>query len=77
MEPEVGSEEYTGIKGPRIRCPRCSWQPGSSDVWVCSCLHYWNTFETGGVCPSCLKQWETTLCPECQQWSAHSDWYEY
>jgi len=59
----------------RIRCPKCGWLPQSEDRWICNCRHLWNTFNTGGVCPSCLKQWNITKCPSCHQWSPHSDWY--
>lgn len=72
-----GTEEYTGLKGPRIRCPQCGWEPREKDEWGCTCGHSWNTFDTGGVCPGCLKQWSRTQCPMCGTWSAHSDWYEY
>lgn len=68
-------DEPGGPKGPRIRCPRCGWQPRAHDVWMCHCRHLWNTFDTGGVCPACLYQWKITACPRCQQWSAHSEWY--
>ena len=33
----------------RIRCPRCGWEPGSHDRWMCLCLHVWNTFDTRGL----------------------------
>jgi hypothetical protein len=58
-----------------IRCPLCRWQPRPEDRWVCDCRHLWNTFDTGGVCPGCLKQWTMTKCLSCHRWSAHSDWY--
>jgi len=64
-----------GIKGPRIRCPKCAWKPGARDRWRCKCGHTWNTFDTGGVCPGCVYRWDTTQCLRCKQWSAHSDWY--
>lgn len=59
----------------RIRCPLCSWEPQAEDRWMCSCRHTWNTFDTGGVCPGCLKQWTMTMCLSCHAWSEHSDWY--
>jgi hypothetical protein len=62
-------------KGPEIRCPKCSWQPQRSDQWACTCLFAWNTFETGGRCPACQRQWHDTQCLECFEWSAHLDWY--
>lgn len=40
----------------------------------------WDTFSTGGRCPSCHKVWEDTKCPGqpggCSKWSPHLDWYE-
>jgi hypothetical protein len=66
-----------GLKGPRIRCPKCDWSPSKDDLWGCECGHFWHTFDTGGVCPGCIKQWESTQCPKCHGWSAHSDWYQY
>ena len=61
---------------PRIRCPKCSWEPGRDDTWACVCLHIWNTFETRGVCPKCGLKWLDTQCQRCSQWSPHDDWYE-
>jgi hypothetical protein len=75
--PGTGAEDYTGLKGPRIRCPLCEWEPQPSDHWGCQCGHQWHTFDTGGVCPACLEQWTRTQCLSCAGWSAHSDWYEY
>jgi hypothetical protein len=60
----------------RIRCPRCAWEPAREDVWMCSCLHVWNTFDTHGLCPGCGRQWLDTKCPRCRAWSPHDDWYE-
>ncbi|MFN0101185.1 MAG: hypothetical protein ACKV2U_03730 [Bryobacteraceae bacterium] len=75
------TEERTGIgsgvTGPRIRCPHCNWNPPPDELWACTCGHQWHTFDTGGVCPACVKQWMSTQCHECHGWSAHSGWYEY
>ena len=60
---------------PRIRCPLCGWSPRKDDLWSCTCGHEWNTFDTGGVCPSCLHRWTETQCLSCARWSSHSDWY--
>ncbi len=73
--PEITKSK--GPTGPRIRCPKCEWQPTAADLWACQCGYTWHTFDTGGVCPSCLHQWITTQCLKCAGWSAHSDWYEY
>jgi hypothetical protein len=59
----------------RIVCPRCGWQPSREDRWMCGCLHVWNTFETGGVCPGCGRMWSDTQCLRCHAWSPHGDWY--
>jgi hypothetical protein len=67
----IGSDGGEG----RIRCPKCRWMPGKHDRWMCNCLHIWNTFDTGGVCPACLKQWTVTQCLACHKISPHSDWY--
>lgn len=65
------------MRGPKIRCPLCEWQPTRSDEWSCVCGHCWHTFDTGGVCPGCMTQWMETQCLHCHGWSAHSDWYVY
>jgi hypothetical protein len=61
--------------GPRIRCPRCGWEPERDSRWSCSCLHSWNTFDTEGRCPACGRQWVETQCLRCHQWSPHREWY--
>jgi hypothetical protein len=72
---------------PGIRCPLCKWRPKRSDVWTCwdcdfpeyfygACGTDWNTFETHGICPTCLHQWQWTSCYNCFMWSRHEDWYE-
>ena len=67
-----------GLGKRRIRCPRCGWIPRRHDRWSCQpiCGTFWNTFETGGKCPGCGKQWEHTACLACHGWSRHADWYE-
>lgn len=62
--------------GRRIRCPRCGWEPGRDDLWMCTCLHAWNTFDTAGVCPACSRRWTETQCLRCGEWSPHVRWYE-
>jgi hypothetical protein len=73
--PDIGDRDDGTGTGSRIRCPRCSWEPRPFDRWACSCLHAWNTFETGGVCPACDRRWVETQCLQCLQWSPHQDWY--
>jgi len=67
----------TGLTGPKIRCPKCEWKPKETDLWGCECGHAWHTFDTGGVCPACIRQWPSTQCLSCLAWSAHSSWYDY
>jgi hypothetical protein len=74
-EPATEQTAETGKGEDRIRCPFCGWTPSARDTWMCSCLHLWNTFDTGGVCPECLKQWMETQCPKCHHWTPHSAWY--
>ena len=61
----------------KIYCPLCEWAPGAHDRWMCAppCGMLWNTFETGGRCPRCAKQWHHTQCLACARWSRHEDWY--
>lgn len=60
----------------KIECPKCQWEPDAHARWGCTCGHLWNTFDTGGRCPKCSKQWKDTQCLSCQQWSPHLDWYK-
>jgi hypothetical protein len=68
-------EGSPGGAGPRIRCPRCGWEPERDSRWSCTCLHSWNTFDTEGLCPACGRQWAETQCLRCHQWSPHREWY--
>jgi hypothetical protein len=63
------------ISGGGIRCPLCQWQPGKEVLWTCVCGHRWNTFSTGGKCPACSFNWQSTACPACGDSSPHSSWY--
>jgi predicted amidophosphoribosyltransferase len=76
LETDAVDEKQVDDSGPRIRCPLCRWSPGENDRWSCQCGHYWNTFDTGGICSGCLHQWTTTQCLACHRWAPHSDWYE-
>jgi hypothetical protein len=58
-----------------VSCPRCAWEPGRDDLWMCVCLHAWNTFDTGGLCPACGRPWAETQCLHCKEWSPHREWY--
>ncbi len=63
-----------------IRCPKCTWEPDETCIWVCSvCKTRWNTFDTHGQCPTCSEIYENTQCMRskngCGQFSPHEDWY--
>lgn len=71
---------------PKIRCPKCRWEPSRDSRWFCAsagppenfdggCMTEWNTFDTRGECPGCHHQWKFTSCLSCAAWSAHDDWY--
>ena len=74
-DPAIRDTTHDTPGGRRIRCPKCAWEPRREDHWSCACLHVWNTFETGGVCPACQRQWLETQCPRCDGWSPHLAWY--
>jgi hypothetical protein len=74
-DPDVRDDKADDRGGSRIRCPNCAWEPGREAHWACACLHVWNTFETGGICPACQRQWLETQCPKCHVWSPHLAWY--
>lgn len=73
--PATGMQPRHGSGRIRIRCPRCTWEPGRHDRWMCRCLHVWNTFDTHGLCPACAYQWLETQCLRCLVMSPHEHWY--
>ena len=60
-----------------IYCPKCEWEPVSTDKWLCLCMYVWNTFKTRGQCPKCGILWRDTMCLRCKKWSEHQEWYHY
>ncbi|SNR52557.1 hypothetical protein SAMN06269173_103363 [Hymenobacter mucosus] len=64
-----------GKPATHIACPKCNWQPAGNEQWQCTCGYIWHTFATGGQCPGCSHQWETTQCLACFCTSEHSAWY--
>ncbi|CAF5063961.1 unnamed protein product, partial [Rotaria sp. Silwood1] len=55
------------------QCPKCNWVSNGEALWQGERAHSWNTFDTRGKCPQCEKQWTTTQCPICHEWSPHDD----
>ncbi len=70
----MNNDSQTAVK-QHIECPRCGWRPRPQSRWRCDCGHTWNTFDTRGVCPSCGKNWTTTLCLNCRESPDHQTWY--
>ena len=74
IKPKDEKKDQSG--GPRIRCPKCRWNPRAHDRWMCHCGHTWNTFDTRAKCPGCGYQWTETACLACLEMSPHENWYE-
>ena len=64
---------------PEVYCPKCKWKPIAGAYWMCLpvCGTEWDTFATGGVCPTCGEVFEYTQCLRCEQLSPHKDWYHF
>ncbi len=63
----------------KIYCPKCEWEPDALSVWQCLpvCGTVWNTFATGGVCPTCGEVFKQTQCRRCGHFSLHLEWYHH
>jgi Zn-dependent protease len=60
---------------PGFACPSCQAAPPIGQHWRCAqCSQDFDTFETGGVCPSCGAQFSTTMCGNCHQQSPLHAW---
>ncbi len=56
-------------------CPSCRAAPLKGTYWRCDdCRQQFDTFEQGGVCPACGKQFAATACLECHNRHALPDW---
>lgn len=61
---------------PKIRCPRCNWEPDGKPYWQCElCFARFNTSETRARCPTCSNRWRETQCIACHRLSPHENWY--
>jgi Zn-dependent protease len=58
-----------------LACPTCKTPPPMAELWSCSrCLFVFDTFATGGACPSCGMAFEATNCPDCGQAHPAAEW---
>jgi Zn-dependent protease len=56
-------------------CPSCRSAPLLGDVWACGrCGSSFDTFETGGRCPSCGAEFGETRCADCGHSSPIAGW---
>lgn len=59
------------------RCPNCQAHPLKGNFWNCGrCGTAFDTFESGGNCPSCGLNYDTTTCPECRRGYPMATWRE-
>lgn len=73
---DADDDERQRGRGPRIRCPRCEWEPDGNPYWQCErCLVSFDTFKTRAHCPNCPNHWYRTQCIACGAMSPHDDWY--
>jgi hypothetical protein len=60
---------------PLFACPACASPPLIGKFWQCSnCQASFDTYETGGVCPSCGNSYQVTECASCQTRSPIQQW---
>jgi len=60
---------------PGFACPSCRTAPPVGAYWQCGqCQQAFDTFETRGTCPNCGAQYVTTMCLDCQEQRAMSEW---
>lgn len=56
-------------------CPSCRTAPPLGPFWKCNqCSTSFDTFQTGGTCPQCSAQFETTTCLDCRTSSPIAEW---
>ena len=65
--------------GPKHRdyaCPACGTNPPMAALWGCTCGAMYDTFATGGACPSCGSAFPTTQCTSCGARYPITQWYK-
>jgi Zn-dependent protease len=56
-------------------CPACHQAPVLGAFWRCGkCLKFFDTFETGAVCPHCGTAFGETMCFECGEKRPIGEW---
>lgn len=58
-----------------LACPACKTAPPIGDLWKCArCGTSFDTFATGGLCPSCGTRFDVTRCSECGALRPMHEW---
>jgi DNA-directed RNA polymerase subunit RPC12/RpoP len=56
-------------------CPSCHTAPPLGPFWTCNqCSTRFDTFETGGICPSCATRFASTTCLDCHHQAPIAQW---
>jgi len=56
-------------------CPSCHTAPPLGPFWTCNkCNTRFDTFETGGICPSCATRFANTTCLDCRHNAPIAQW---
>jgi len=56
-------------------CPSCHTAPPLGPFWTCNqCSTRFDTFETGGICPSCAARFANTMCLDCRHQAPIAQW---
>jgi Zn-dependent protease len=56
-------------------CPSCHTAPPRGLFWTCNkCSTRFDTFETGGICPSCATRFANTTCLDCRHKAPIAEW---
>lgn len=77
LAPPQGNRELGLDLKTRVRCPGCSWEPGSREAWHCpDCNHCEWFFVPFYGCSLCSSEWQMLVCPSCNKKSERAAWYE-
>lgn len=60
---------------PGLSCPSCETSPPLGLYWRCgNCRQSFDTFATAGLCPTCSRQFDQTVCLDCGRKSSLLAW---